>query len=469
MTDLDRSWPGGSAARATLGALGVGGRGEASLGDGSAQASAISFGTCEGLRDDGRAYVLLDGASAALALQVDAALPARLLVGRRVVVLGDDPATWLVVGVFGASLLNVPDGLAQLDAGGDIADGLLSSNVALLSLAQTFGALKAFAAGATFGYTSATDVRIGSFYIPRLRDLTETVMHDFLDEFALLTSEPGRLATLLPAPSAGSGSNLFLDDNSTVSYSAGTSPFPITLEVDCSANPLTAKANATWRLGLTIRPTPIAYVPATYTLELWDDTAAAYTTVVSAAALTFTNGVALLPQFASLAGSGLNISKLKLTLDGTNPLPAGTTFRIQRVILYHASQAWDPWHLHRLGGTVRGTVAIGAGGPATPTSVLQVVGPIATAVAAKTAAYTLTATDSVVTADATGGAFTLLLPTAVGITGRQYTIKRLNAGANTVTVDANGAQTIDVALTYVLTVQFQTVRVVSDGANWIVV
>src|SRR5688572_17553325 len=98
---LEHGWPGGAAGRATLGALGVGGRGEGSLGDGTAPSSAIAFGLCEGIRADGRAFVLLDGASGSLALQVHSALPATLLVGRRVVVLGVDPTTWLVVGVFG--------------------------------------------------------------------------------------------------------------------------------------------------------------------------------------------------------------------------------------------------------------------------------------------------------------------------------------------------------------------------------
>ncbi len=64
--------------------------------------------------------MLLDGASAVLSIQVAAELPAALLVGRRVVVLGDDPATWLVAGVFGSTMLNVASGLAQLDASSNL-------------------------------------------------------------------------------------------------------------------------------------------------------------------------------------------------------------------------------------------------------------------------------------------------------------------------------------------------------------
>ena len=47
--------------------------------------------------------MLLDGASAVLALQVDAGLPREQLVGRRVVVAGDDPGTWIVIAAFGTS------------------------------------------------------------------------------------------------------------------------------------------------------------------------------------------------------------------------------------------------------------------------------------------------------------------------------------------------------------------------------
>jgi len=96
-------------------------------------------------------------------------------------------------------------------------------------------------------------------------------------------------------------------------------------------------------------------------------------------------------------------------------------------------------------------------------------GPIATALATKSAAYTLTATDSVILADATSAVFTCTLPTAVGITGRQYTIKRINAGSNNVTVGCAGAETIDGATTYSLTSQYQSITVVSNNVGWLII
>lgn len=108
-------------------------------------------------------------------------------------------------------------------------------------------------------------------------------------------------------------------------------------------------------------------------------------------------------------------------------------------------------------------------GTADPTSLFQVAGAIATAITTKSAAYTLTAGDSVVLADANGGAFTLTLPTAVGIAGRQYTVKRVNAAANNVTIGTTSSQTIDGVTTKVLSSQYEKVTIVSDGANWLIV
>jgi hypothetical protein len=89
--------------------------------------------------------------------------------------------------------------------------------------------------------------------------------------------------------------------------------------------------------------------------------------------------------------------------------------------------------------------------------------------ATKTSAYTLITTDSVIVADATAGAFTVTLPSAAGIAGRQYTIKRTNGGGNNVTVGSMGGQTIDGASTKILGAQFSYLTVLSDGSAWQIV
>ena len=52
--------------------------------------------------------------------------------------------------------------------------------------------------------------------------------------------------------------------------------------------------------------------------------------------------------------------------------------------------------------------------------------------------------DSVIFADATLAAFTVTLPSASGLAGRQYTIKRVNSGSNNVTVVSDGAGWVSV-------------------------
>ncbi len=82
---------------------------------------------------------------------------------------------------------------------------------------------------------------------------------------------------------------------------------------------------------------------------------------------------------------------------------------------------------------------------------------------AKTANYTATASDH--TIDATANSFTVTLPTAVGITGRVYNIH--NSGTGTITVDADGTETIEGDLTQEVN-QWENLKIQSTGANWIV-
>lgn len=112
---------------------------------------------------------------------------------------------------------------------------------------------------------------------------------------------------------------------------------------------------------------------------------------------------------------------------------------------------------------------VGVNNVTTENAVLHVGGSVATAFVAKTAAYTATVSDSTITGDATGATFQITLPSAASnCQGRHYTIKRINSGANSLTVGTTSSQTIDGATTKSLDTQWAFISVVSDGANWII-
>jgi len=87
------------------------------------------------------------------------------------------------------------------------------------------------------------------------------------------------------------------------------------------------------------------------------------------------------------------------------------------------------------------------------------------AYAAKTANYTTTATDHVIVASGSGTVITLLENAPAGTV---YTIKRVDA-SNEISVSRDTGDTIDGANTYALENNYDTVTVMSDGANYHVI
>jgi hypothetical protein len=83
--------------------------------------------------------------------------------------------------------------------------------------------------------------------------------------------------------------------------------------------------------------------------------------------------------------------------------------------------------------------------------------------------YNLSSADLVCLANASGGPIDITLPTAVGITGKIYIIKKTDSSANNVGVMTTSSQTIDGNLSYLLTTQYQSIELLSDGANWNVI
>lgn len=99
-----------------------------------------------------------------------------------------------------------------------------------------------------------------------------------------------------------------------------------------------------------------------------------------------------------------------------------------------------------------GTILATAGSPGIPQ------------IATKVADYVLTADDNTILVNATA---TMTLPTAVGIAGRLYRIKRIFGGGPT-TIATTASQTIDGQPSpLILTSQYDAIVTISDGANWL--
>jgi len=68
--------------------------------------------------------------------------------------------------------------------------------------------------------------------------------------------------------------------------------------------------------------------------------------------------------------------------------------------------------------------------------------------------------------DATGGAIVVTLPLVASATGLIYTVKKIDSSANTVTLDGNGVETIDGVTTQVISAQYDSLTITSDGSTW---
>lgn len=87
----------------------------------------------------------------------------------------------------------------------------------------------------------------------------------------------------------------------------------------------------------------------------------------------------------------------------------------------------------------------------------------------QTSDYGVLTTDSVVLINAGSGIVSVTLPTAVGVGGKMYTIKKIDVTGNSVTISTTSSQTIDNQTTLTLSGAYNSVTVVSDGSNWWIV
>lgn len=115
------------------------------------------------------------------------------------------------------------------------------------------------------------------------------------------------------------------------------------------------------------------------------------------------------------------------------------------------------------GGLTGGAVGIQKIGPH---STFQVSGSFATLIREVQATATIAANDQIIKCSSSVG-FTVWLPTAVGIAGRQYTVKNAMAALN-VRIEGDAAETID-STTIAVVSGMNARTVVSDGTGWWIV
>lgn len=83
----------------------------------------------------------------------------------------------------------------------------------------------------------------------------------------------------------------------------------------------------------------------------------------------------------------------------------------------------------------------------------------------KTAAYAATTEDHTIRVNAASAAVTITLPRASASEGHIWTIRKTDSSANVVTIDADGAETIDGHTTVELVTQFTTAVIQSNGTS----
>lgn len=101
----------------------------------------------------------------------------------------------------------------------------------------------------------------------------------------------------------------------------------------------------------------------------------------------------------------------------------------------------------------------------TPGSGLHVNSSFATAITGKSSDYTATASDHTILVDCSSSNVTITLPTAVGIAGRMYIIKRVDGSANAGNINTNGSEEIDGSSAGSIA-SMGSVVLQSDNSNW---
>jgi len=80
--------------------------------------------------------------------------------------------------------------------------------------------------------------------------------------------------------------------------------------------------------------------------------------------------------------------------------------------------------------------------------------------------YAALSTDTIILANAATAPFSITLPTAVGVNGKNYIVKKTDSTENVVTLATTSGQTIDGMANDLIATPLESDTYVSDGANW---
>lgn len=262
----------------------------------------------------------------------------------------------------GSNVYKINISPSQLTQAVDIANGGTGANTAAqartnlgLKSAATYdvgttnGQVVTNGSTPTFNGVNLGNGRLQQYIIPRASDFYGIIDKDFLDEFAFFDKRKGATVISTPIINTTELSKLFLDDSSYISYPDTTSS--IVFELDSTQQPITAKNNGQYQIGLTFRSAISSDIRAK--IELFDKTTSTYTIVLDNSLVSA--GFWLSPFFSTLVSSNFNIEKIRITLSNI-VINSGSVLLLQRLMLYHVTSNWDNWRLHRSGGEMYGTI-----------------------------------------------------------------------------------------------------------------
>jgi hypothetical protein len=175
-------------------------------------------------------------------------------------------------------------------------------------------------------------------------------------------------------------------------------------------------------------------------------------------------------SFGTAPGTGdLNIVMDNTTTPGTNAIKLNVPDATATVrgVVNTSTQTFGGIKTFQDSVTAAKSIKVGNTGNANST--VQVDGSLSMKIRTVTVTGAVLGTDNTILADASGGAITLTLPSASGIAGRIYTIKKIGGDlANDVTINPTGG-TIEGGANYKIYNDWTYVTIQTDGINWYII